>query len=58
MQRVPWIDVLGGLIVLAILALVPMFATSNYLTGVLTVCAIYGIWASSWIVPSALGSAP
>ena len=49
MQRIPWIDLLGGLLVLGILALVPMFATSNYLTGVLTVCAIYGIWASSGI---------
>ena len=35
-------------------ALVPMFATSNYLTGVLTVCAIYGIWASSWDFMSGL----
>ena len=31
-----------------------MFATSNYLTGVLTVCAIYGIWASSWDFMSGL----
>jgi branched-chain amino acid transport system permease protein len=54
MQRIPWIDLLGGLLVLGILALVPMFATSNYLTGVLTVCAIYGIWASSWDFMSGL----
>ena len=54
MQRIPWIDLLGGLLVLGILALVPMLATSNYLTGVLTVCAIYGIWASSWDFMSGL----
>jgi branched-chain amino acid transport system permease protein len=54
MRQFPWIDALGGLLVLGILALVPMLATSNYLTGVLTVCAIYGIWASSWDFMSGL----
>ncbi len=39
--RFPWIDIAGGVVVVAILALAPVFASSNYLTGVLTVCAIY-----------------
>ncbi|CAN5480458.1 branched-chain amino acid ABC transporter permease [soil metagenome] len=54
MRQISLIDVAGGLVVVAILALAPMFVASNYLTGVLTVCAIYGIWASSWDFMSGL----
>jgi len=54
MRQISTIDIAGGLAVVAILALAPMFIASNYLTGVLTVCAIYGIWASSWDFMSGL----
>ena len=54
MRRISLIDIAGGIVVVAGLALAPMFAASNYLTGVLTVCAIYGIWASSWDFMSGL----
>ena len=49
MKRIAPIDIAGGILVVAFLALLPMFAASNYLTGVLTVCVIYGIWASSCV---------
>ena len=48
MRQLSLIDIAGGLAVIAILALAPVLISSNYLTGVLTVCVIYGIWASSW----------
>ncbi len=54
MKRIAPIDIAGGILVVAFLALLPMFAASNYLTGVLTVCVIYGIWASSWDFMSGL----
>lgn len=54
MRQISSIDVAGGIAVVAILALAPVFFASNYLTGVLTVCAIYGIWASSWDFMSGL----
>ncbi len=54
MKRIAPIDIIGGLIVVAILAAVPAVTGSNYLTGVLTVCVIYGIWASSWDFMSGL----
>lgn len=54
MRQISSIDVAGGIAVVAILALAPIFFASNYLTGVLTVCAIYGIWASSWDFMSGL----
>jgi branched-chain amino acid transport system permease protein len=54
MKRIAPIDIIGGLIVVAILAAVPAITGSNYLTGVLTVCVIYGIWASSWDFMSGL----
>lgn len=54
MKRIAPIDIAGGIVVVAFLALLPMFAASNYLTGVLTVCVIYGIWASSWDFMSGL----
>lgn len=48
------IDVAGAAIVIAALALAPLWFGSNYLTGVLTVCAVYAIWASSWDFMSGL----
>jgi branched-chain amino acid transport system permease protein len=54
MRRISWIDIVGAIVLVAILALAPMFVASNYLTGVLTVCAVYGIWASSWDFMSGL----
>jgi branched-chain amino acid transport system permease protein len=54
MKRIAPIDIIGGLVVVAILAAVPAVTGSNYLTGVLTVCVIYGIWASSWDFMSGL----
>lgn len=54
MRQISLIDVAGGIAVVAVLALAPMLVSSNYLTGVLTVCVIYGIWASSWDFMSGL----
>ncbi|MET0722571.1 MAG: branched-chain amino acid ABC transporter permease [Tardiphaga sp.] len=54
MRSISPIDIAGGIALVAILALAPMLVASNYLTGVLTVCAIYGIWASSWDFMSGL----
>lgn len=54
MKRIAPIDILGGILVVAILAVIPAITGSNYLTGVLTVCVIYGIWASSWDFMSGL----
>ncbi len=54
MKRIAPIDIIGGLIVVAILAAIPAITGSNYLTGVLTVCVIYGIWAASWDFMSGL----
>ncbi|MDO8978141.1 MAG: branched-chain amino acid ABC transporter permease [Afipia sp.] len=54
MRQISLIDVAGGIAVVAVLALAPVFVSSNYLTGVLTVCVIYGIWASSWDFMSGL----
>jgi branched-chain amino acid transport system permease protein len=54
MRKISMIDIAGGTVVVAILALAPMFIESSYLTGVLTVCVIYGIWASSWDFMSGL----
>lgn len=54
MKRIAPIDIIGGIIVVAILAAIPAITGSNYLTGVLTVCVIYGIWASSWDFMSGL----
>jgi branched-chain amino acid transport system permease protein len=48
------IDLAGALVLIAGLAVTPMLVASNYVTGVLTVCAIYGIWASSWDFMSGL----
>ena len=54
MRRVSLIDLSGAAGVVAVLALTPMLLNSNYLTGVLTVCAIYAIWAASWDFMSGL----
>ena len=54
MKRIAPIDIIGGIVVVAILAAVPAITGSNYLTGVLTVCVIYGIWAASWDFMSGL----
>jgi branched-chain amino acid transport system permease protein len=54
MRQISLIDVAGGIAVVAVLALAPVLVSSNYLTGVLTVCVIYGIWASSWDFMSGL----
>lgn len=47
-------DAAGAAIALAVLALLPVFFGSGYLIGVLTVAAIYGIWAVSWDFMSGL----
>lgn len=47
-------DMAGAAIALAILALLPVIFASGYLIGVLTVAAIYGIWAVSWDFMSGL----
>ncbi len=43
-----------GVAMLALLAVLPLVFPGNYLTGVLTVAAIYGIWAVSWDFMSGL----
>lgn len=54
MRRNALINLSGAALLIAILAVTPMVVASNYLTGVLTVCAIYGIWAASWDFMSGL----
>ncbi len=54
MQRSTLINLSGAVVLVALLAVTPMLVASNYLTGVLTVCAIYGIWAASWDFMSGL----
>ena len=54
MSRLSPIDLAGAVVVVAMLALAPLLLNSNYLTGVLTVCAVYGIWAASWDFMSGL----
>ncbi|MFM7698874.1 MAG: branched-chain amino acid ABC transporter permease [Limnohabitans sp.] len=44
----------AGLSALALMAVMPVVFTSNYLVGVLTVAAIYGIWSVSWDFMSGL----
>ena len=48
------IDLAGAGFVLALLAVLPLIFGSGYLIGVLTVAAIYGIWAVSWDFMSGL----
>ncbi len=45
---------IGGLVALLLLGLLPTLFTGTYLVGVLTVAAIYGIWAVSWDFMSGL----
>ncbi len=47
-------DAIGAAAVLAVLALAPLIVRSNYFTGILTVCLIYAIWATSWDFMSGL----
>ena len=44
----------GGLVALLLLGVLPTLFTGKYLIGVLTVAAIYGIWAVSWDFMSGL----
>lgn len=46
--------IIGGLVVLALFALLPLVTKSDYVIGVLTVCFIYGIWTTSWDFMSGL----
>jgi len=45
---------IGGLVALLFLGVLPTLFTGKYLVGVLTVAAIYGIWAVSWDFMSGL----
>ena len=45
---------IGGLVALLLLGVLPALFTGKYLIGVLTVAAIYGIWAVSWDFMSGL----
>jgi branched-chain amino acid transport system permease protein len=47
-------DIGGATIALLVFALLPVVFDSRYLIGVLTVAAIYGIWAVSWDFMSGL----
>lgn len=53
-MRTAGIDLAGAVLALALLAGLPLVINSSYLTGVLTVAAIYGIWAVSWDFMSGL----
>jgi branched-chain amino acid transport system permease protein len=44
----------AGLVALGVLAVLPVLVGGSYLVGVLTVAAIYGIWAVSWDFMSGL----
>ncbi len=44
----------AGVLMLGVLAALPLVFPGNYLIGVLTVAAIYGIWAVSWDFMSGL----
>ncbi|MDO9286650.1 MAG: branched-chain amino acid ABC transporter permease [Aquabacterium sp.] len=48
------IDLLGASAFVAVMALLPLVFTGNYLIGVLTVAVIYGIWAVTWDFMSGL----
>jgi branched-chain amino acid transport system permease protein len=47
-------DAVGAAGVLLVLVLAPLVVASGYFTGVMTVCLIYGIWATSWDFMSGL----
>ena len=48
------IDRAGAIVALGVLAVLPLIFGGRYLVGVLTVAAIYGIWAVSWDFMSGL----
>lgn len=48
------IDRAGAILALGVLAVLPLIFGGRYLVGVLTVAAIYGIWAVSWDFMSGL----
>jgi branched-chain amino acid transport system permease protein len=48
------LDLAGAIVFVAIMAVLPLIFDSRYLIGVLTVSAIYGIWAVSWDFMSGL----
>ena len=52
--RMDTLSAAAGLAALALLAAAPVVFPGNYLIGVLTVAAIYGIWAVSWDFMSGL----
>ncbi|HEY0522867.1 MAG TPA: branched-chain amino acid ABC transporter permease [Stellaceae bacterium] len=54
MPRIGLPDGIAALVVLAALIAAPLAAGSTYITGVLTVCLCYGIWAASWDFMSGL----
>lgn len=53
-MRRPTLDIAGAAAFIAAMAVLPLVFDSNYLIGVLTVSAIYGIWAVSWDFMSGL----
>lgn len=53
-QRFKKIDLVAAVGVVAVFVGLPMVVSSSYLIGVLTVAAIYGIWAVSWDFMSGL----
>lgn len=54
MTRQKTIDGAGAVVALLVFGLMPVMFDSRYLIGVLTVAAIYGIWAVSWDFMSGL----
>jgi branched-chain amino acid transport system permease protein len=48
------IDLAGGVLFVAVMVALPVLFDNAYLTGVLTVAVIYGLWAVSWDFMSGL----
>jgi branched-chain amino acid transport system permease protein len=48
------LDMAGAAVFIVVMALLPTLLGNSYLTGVLTVAVIYGIWAVSWDFMSGL----
>ncbi|MFO1197305.1 MAG: branched-chain amino acid ABC transporter permease [Burkholderiaceae bacterium] len=48
------IDLAGAALFVAVMALLPLMFSNNYLIGVLTVSVIYGLWSVSWDFMSGL----
>src|SRR5690606_22334684 len=48
------LDMTGAAVFIVVMALLPTLLGNSYLTGVLTVAVIYGIWAVSWDFMSGL----